>query len=73
MDTTLHPPERPSRRHTYALHTQGSLSPTWAGWGASVWGGWCEGVLLLLQLSYSERWPVGDDNQSGDETFSSEN
>lgn len=42
-----------------SLHTQGSPSLTWAGWGASVWGGWCEGVRRLLRPSCSERWPTG--------------
>lgn len=45
------------------LRTQGSLSLTWAGWGASVWGGWCEGVRLLLRPSCSERWPAGGERE----------
>lgn len=42
---------------TARLRTRASLSRTSAGWGASVLGDWCGGVLLL-RPSCSERWPA---------------
>lgn len=47
-------------RGSAQVRTQGFLSLTWVGWGASVSGGWCGGVRLLLQSSCSEHWPAGE-------------